>query len=275
MTEEATPVEGTEEPAVVVDLDSNPPDGTVGKSHEGFKAPVAEEPEPEEPAAEGDEPAVEEPEEEGEKDADGELDKSVWGDTQTEVGNSVLGMLQDSGISVEDAKALMYDAVVNGDVTKIDVAALTEKVGKHAAAIILNGTKNFITENKVRNEGIVKDVHDTVGGEANWNAASKWASANMPESTLAEYRPMIDKGGAAARFAAGEILAAYNADAANTTLAPTTPRAEPTATSAPTSKATTRAEYFSALEKANRRGATNKELATIQADRNRGRARGI
>lgn len=286
MSKEVTPAVEAPEEAVAaepVDLDANPVDGTLASTDAGFVAKAEEAP-AEEPAAEA-EPAAEEPEPEqadpeqadpeGQETQGDNHDAAVWGDTGSSIGNSVLGMLQESGISTEDAKALMYDAVMEGDVTKIDVDALAEKVGKNAANIIMSGTKTFIAESEAKTASIVEEVHSAVGGKDNWEAASAWAASNIPEDTLAEYRPMIDKGGAAARFAAQEILAAYNADGNNSTLAPTTPRAEPTSVSPPASTATTRAEYFAALEKAHRRGASQKEIAVIQADRNRGRAKGI
>ena len=270
MTEEVTTPE-VEVEAVVVDLDANPVDGTLAATSEGFVA-KAEEPVAAEPAAE---PVAEEPAAEAAPAEEPKADASVWGDTGSDLGNSVLGMLEDSGISTEDAKALLFDAVQAGDVTKIDVDALTAKVGKNAATIILSGTKGFIAENAANNEVVITDVHAAAGGKDNWDSAAAWAASNMEADTLAEYRPMIDKGGAAARFAVSEILAAYNADGENSTIAPATPRAEGDSVSPPASTATTRAEYFAAFEKAHRRGASTKEVAAIQADRNRGRAKGI
>lgn len=283
MAEEVTPVA---EEAVAVDLDANPADGTVASTDAGFQA-KAEEPAVEEPAAAAEEPATDpasaEAEEEPAKEATEEpaaedkkgADASVWGDTGSDLGNSVLGMLEDSGISTDDAKALLFDAVQAGDITKVDTAALTAKVGKHAANIILSGTKGFIAENAAKNEAVIAGVHEAAGGKDNWESAAAWASSNMEADALAEYRPMIDKGGASARFAVSEILAAYNADGNNSTIAPTTPRAEGTSVSPPASTATTRAQYVAALEKAHKRNASPKEIAIIQANRNNGRKQGI
>ena len=203
------------------------------------------------------------------------LDTKVWGDTGNEVGNSVLGMLQESGIEPADAKALLFDAVQAGDVSKIDRAALEAKVGKNAANIIMSGTETFIKENASNTAAIISDVHKTAGGEDNWNKVSEWAAANVSKEDLAEYAPMIDKGGAAARFAVNEIMASYNADAKNSTIQPATPRAEATSVSPPAVVGTSRREYVAALEKAHRFGTpTAKELATITAQREAGRKQG-
>jgi hypothetical protein len=271
MVDEVTPPEAAVE---TVEPLGGQPDGTeaVNVTPPTEVNPV-EEP-AEEPALKPKEtPAEDLPAEEPAKEPAADL--SAWGDTGSEVGNSVLGMLQDSGIAVDDAKALLFDAVQAGDITKIDVAALTEKVGKHAANIIMSGTKSYISENKSKSDGIMTDVYAHAGGEENWTKASKWASENVPEADLAQYRPMLDKGGASARFVVSEVLAAYNKSEDNTTITPTTPRAEGDLGVPPAREATTRAQYVKDLEKANKNKASPREMAAIQAARNLGRKQGI
>ncbi|MDG1314507.1 MAG: hypothetical protein P8P29_03150 [Flavobacteriaceae bacterium] len=230
---------------------------------------------PQEPAEQ--EIPDEEPAEAPAEDAplDAPLDTEVWGDSGSDVGNSVLGILQNSGVSTEDAKALLYDAVQAGDVTQIDKAALADKVGKHAAEIILTGTKAFIAETAAKTAEAVKAVHAAAGSKDNWDKASAWASKNIPEDALAEYRPMIDHGGAQARFAVSEIIAAYNKAPQNSSISTTSTRVEATSTSPPARTAMSRAEYVAALDKAHRKGASNKEIATIQAARLLGRKQGL
>jgi len=280
--EPATPA--TEAAAAIDPI--NPPDGSVATNAEGF---VAKEQEAAaEPAKEGEadpegetpkegEPADPEKESEGDaKPDDKPLDTETWGDTGSDIGNSVLEVLQNSGLSTEDAKALLFDGVKAGDVSQIDAAALEAKVGKAASTIIMTGVKAFVAETAAKNEAIVADVYKAAGSQENWEVASQWAASNIPEDTLAEYRPMIDKGGAAARFAVQEIITAYNNDANNSSLATSpTPRAEPTSASPPASAATTRAQYVAALEKAHRTGAKPAEIAAIQRSRELGRQQGI
>lgn len=264
-----------------VDLKNGPKDTSEASTDEGFKAsavehatapetPPAQESEAPTPEAEGEAPATEEVSESTAPEG-----PEAWGDTGSEAGNDVLGMLQESGISTADAKSLLFDAVQSGDLTKIDRAALEEKVGKHAANIILRGTETFVKEQQIKVDTIIADVHTAAGGSEQWGKVSAWASKNIQEAELAEYRPMIDKGGASARFAVAEIMGRYNADANNTTLTINNSRAEATSVSPPASTAITRAEYVAALEKAHRRGASHKELAEIQAQRNAGRKQGI
>ena len=259
----ATPASEVDKPAAVeaeakveeeVTAEAAPVEGEV----------VAEE---EAPAAEAEEAPAEEPKSH-------DLDHKVWGDTGSTVGNSVLGYLQDAGVTPEDAKALLFDAAQSGDVTQIDQVALEAKLGKHGANIVMAGAKTFISEGKAKVAAVSEVVHNAVGGEETWNRVRDWAVENVSDDVLAEYRPMIDKGGAAARFAAHELAGLYNGDTANSSVQLNT-RAEATSVSPPASTATTRAEYVAALEKAHKKGASQAELDKIQAARVAGRKQGL
>lgn len=204
------------------------------------------------------------------------LDKEVWGSTGDEVGDSVLELIQNAGLSVEDTKALMYDAVQAGDVTKIDRDALVEKVGKAKATLILAGVENFVTGQKAKAQTILTEVHTTVGGETNWTTLTAWAKTAVPEAELAQYRTMIDAGGAQARFAAAELASKFNADPKNTTLqsaktAEIIGDGKPPSAVVPLNKA----DYFKQIDAAYARGASQAEIDQINAARAAGRAKGL
>lgn len=204
----------------------------------------------------------------------GALDTDVWGDTGSEVGNSTLTLIQNAGVSTEDAKALLYDAVVAGDATKVDVAKLEELVGKDKATLVIAGVKGFITETNEKNSSIRSAVFDAAGGEDTWNKVVDWAKSS--DTDLSEYAPLIDAGGAQARFAVAEIKAKYNADANNTALPKEgqAPRQEGTSSTAPTIKPLGTAEYVIALEKAYNKG-DKQEMDRITAARRLGRSQGL
>lgn len=204
------------------------------------------------------------------------LDTAVWGSTGDEVGDSVLELIQNSGLSVEETKALMYDAVKAGDPTKIDRDALVEKVGKAKATLILAGVENFVNTSKAKAQTILTEVHTTVGGEANWKQVTEWAKGNVAEAELAQYRTMIDAGGAQARFAAAELAAKYNGDSKNTTLT-TAKTTELLGDGKPSSdiKPLTKAEYYAQIDAAYARRATQAEIDQINAARAAGRAKGL
>tara|TARA_R110002012_G_scaffold96493_1_gene232521 strand:+ start:2982 stop:3821 length:840 start_codon:yes stop_codon:yes gene_type:complete len=239
--------------------------------------PPAEEPETEEPKAE-EEPAAEEaPTEEPAEEPVAELDTDVWGETGNENGDAVLKMLQDAKVSPEEAKALLYDAVQEGDATKIDHAKLAEKVGDAQATLIINGAKLFITERADATQATVADIHKTVGGEDNWKQVADWGVKNIPEAEMNEYRELIDAGGAKARFAAQEMANKFNGDDANSSLTNTT--VEPTSATPPATRAITRAEMVAELDKVHNSNMPFAERAKqdrmIRAARKAGQAQGI
>lgn len=183
-----------------------------------------------------------------------DLDTTVWGDTNSEVGNSTLTLLQNAGTTPEEAKALLFDAISSGDVTKIDKDALIEKVGKDNANLVLAGVKGYISENAERVTSVKTAVYEEAGSQENWNKMTDWANANNVD--LSEYAPLIDRGGAAARFAVTEIKAKFNADSKNTALpAGQAPRQEPTNIATPSVvPITSAAEYATKYAKAHEKG---------------------
>lgn len=157
----------------------------------------------------------------GQPDDDTPLNVDVWGSTGSKQGDAVLALLQNSGVSTDEAKALMFDAIQAGDPTKIDVAALEAKVGKNKATIIIAGANNFVKESRDAANAIVSTMHDEVGGAANWKVIAEWAKEGVPAEDLEVLREMIDGGGVKARLAAKEMKGLYEAADGNSTLAKT------------------------------------------------------
>lgn len=213
------------------------------------------------------------------KDADGEnkpLDHDVWGTTGDKTGDAALQILQNAGMSPEDAKAIMFDAVREGKPENIDRNALIEKIGAAKTELVLGGVRDFVTRSKAKADAVLKDVHTAVGGEDNWKAVTTWAkqNGNVPEADMAAYHTMIDAGGPQARFAASELAALYNKDSKNTTLNAKDELVGDTAAKE-NIKPMTRVEAFEAKQKAMRKGASAAELNAISRARALGRQQGI
>ena len=212
---------------------------------------------------------------ENEDDEEKELDTSVWGDSGDEVGNSVLQTLQNSGVSTEEAKALLWDAVEAGDPTKVDRDALVEKVGKVKATLIMAGIENVTSRNNAKIAEVTKVANETAGGEANWKKASAWAVKNLGADELDELRNMLDKGGRQAKFAAGEIVARYNDDPKNTALTAGKGQVKPDGKGGNAVQPISRREYGEQLDKLHRRRGTPAEFAALKAQRQAGIKAGI
>ena len=205
-----------------------------------------------------------------------ELDTTVWGSTGDEVGDSVLLVLQNSGISVEDAKALIYNPLTeHGDPTKLNKNALIEKVGKANANLVLAGIENFVSKNNTKNEAVLKDVYEIAGGKDNWEQVAPWAREKLSEADRKDYADMLDAGGAKAKFAAHEIIRLYNADTNNTSIGKTT-TLEGESPAGDQGEAITRIEYAERMDKLYRTGKASKAaIAEVQRARERGRKKGI
>ena len=203
------------------------------------------------------------------------LDTKVWGDAGSDVANSVLETLQNSGVKPDEAKALLWDAVQEGDPSKIDRDALVEKVGKAKATLIMAGVNGVIRDNKERLEAVQKVTFDVAGGEANWKTAAAWAVKHIPENDLEELRGMLDKGGRSAKVAAQEIVEKYNKDPKNTSLnkgKTITPGGKP---STKVENPLSRAQYGAELDRAHNRRAGPAEFAALKARRDAGKKLGI
>lgn len=205
-----------------------------------------------------------------------QLDGDVWGSTGSEVGDTVLLKLQESGITPDKAKALLYDAVKAGDPSKIDKDALVKELGEASANIVLTGIDNFIKENAAANEAVLKAVHEAVGGEKNWDTLRDWAKANLKPEEITEYIDLIDQGGLAARMAAKDLNERYE-KAGNTSLK----QAEQIIPNANQQqqqsdlKPLTAKDYFAACEKAQRDGTYETVRSKLLAARNLGKQKGI
>lgn len=202
------------------------------------------------------------------------LDTTVWESTGSEVGDAVLTKLQNSGVTPEEAKALLYDAVVAKDISKIDKAALAAKVGEASATIILDGITSFIASVEQANAKTMQSIHDVVGSADNWDAVRTWAKENMSEEQRLEYAAMIDISPRAAKMAAKamyeDYIAAGHTEFTNTgAVIPNVNSNEEAVTPL------TAAQYFKAVEKANAEGTYLAQKDKLLRARLAGKKQGI
>lgn len=155
---------------------------------------------------------------------DAPLDKETWGSTGDEVGDSVLELIQNSGMTTEEAKTFFAEATMSLDPSKIDRDALVAKVGKSTATLILAGVENFTAKEKDRINSINSTLHTAAGGKAEWDTITDWAKNNLDESVRREYGDLINQGGKKAAFVVHDLkqqyAAAGNSDTADTTVVP-------------------------------------------------------
>jgi len=268
------PVETPEDKPAVATPETKPAASPPPSNKE--RAAEAEAKEAEEKAA-AEAKAAEEAEATGEEEAeDKALDTSVWGDAGDDVANSVLTELQNSGVTPDEAKALLWDAVEKGDPSKVDRDALVEKVGKARATLIMAGIENVTSKNNAKIEEVTAIAHKAAGDKESWTKATKWANAKMDASELDELRGMMDKGGRQAEFAASEIVSRYNADPNNTSLKAGSKQLNADGKAKPAGEPLSRRQYGEELDKAHRTGRLTPALQeSLKARRALGAKQGI
>lgn len=181
-------------------------------------------------------------------------------DYKDEAANSAVKLLVDAGITIQEADALFRPAVEADDLSKVDVAKLTEKVGKDKATLIMIGLKDFYGRQQAETKKSLSVIYDAVGGEANWALVKAWSvgkSKTDPAhaTKVAELNAMFDLNPTAAGIAAKEIRGLYEADPGNKSLQIKMVEGDKTGSSVGVGeKPMTRTEYVAALEAANNKG---------------------
>lgn len=208
-------------------------------------------------------------------DKSGDTDEDVWGSTGDDVGDSVLDMLKEAGTTPDTAKALLWDAVKEGDVTKIDRDALVEAVGKARANLVMAGMENYVGKIAARTKEVTEAVHSAVDGADNWSAIRTWAQEALSADEMVDYAELIDKGGRRASLAAKDLADRY-VEAGNTLV-----KAEGTITPAgkaqpPKVEPLSRIDYFNAVNKLHKTGkADESSLNQLWKQRELGKSRGL
>lgn len=189
----------------------------------------------------------------GDKQDDTTDDDVVWPDTGSDIGNEVVAYLKETGVTPEQAKALLWDSAQSGDYSKIDKAALVAAVGEAGANIVLAGMKSFIGEFQAKKAAAAESIYTAVGGEQNWNKLRDWARANLSKEELQDYVSLIDKGGRFVNVAIKDMTERY-VEAGNTGFekGEVVPKQQGKTTDVV--KPLSRREYFEELDKLNRVG---------------------
>lgn len=164
--------------------------------------------------------AEEKPAEEKTEKKDDAKDYPVYND---EAADAVTAMLKEAGVTLEEADALFAKAVESKDMKDIDVEALTKKVGKEKAALIMIGVKDYYGRKFAGIQETVTAVHDVVGGKDNWTKVAEWARNKADKDPafakeLDQYNVMFDTNKKAALAAVNELKVAYEKDPGNKSL---------------------------------------------------------
>lgn len=188
-------------------------------------------------------------------------------------------ILKTAEIPVEESNAIFAEAINTGDLSKVDLATLQEKLGKDKADLVMILAKSYVDTTVGDVQKITEEAHKLVGGEENFKAMREWASkkeASDPEfaKVLADIRTMADSGSPVATKSAVQELARLWKEDPNTTIP-----AELMEGDAPGNsqgiKPMTRREYADAINAARIKGTYNAERQGLWARRQAGMKQGI
>lgn len=158
--------------------------------------------------------------EEGETTDEAPADYELTGDVAAD---GIIEMFREAEIPVEVSDAIFREAAETGDLSKIDRAKLVEIFGEHKANMVVIAATDYYTRTVGNVQATVTAVHETVGGEKNWNTLIAWANKRAEQdpafkTQLNEYAGMFEQNKTAATLAAKALREAYDADPKNKSL---------------------------------------------------------
>lgn len=267
MSEEA--VQEPTEPTVVETPEGDTPEPTT---------PETPNPAPETPESdEGADPNPEsDPEQDQEPDASEDLGYEEYSDP---VLKQAVNVLKKANISAEESNALFAEVLETGDFSKLDKAALVEKLGEGDAELVTVLAEKYFEGQRATFERLENDVYDLTGGKEVFESMRDWAQTKAesdPEfaKDLAEIRDMLNTGNTRiVKAAVTELFDMYKVDPDTTIPAELLKGDKPGSNSGVI--ALSRAEYIDAVEKAHRNGTYEQDAPKLWAQRELGKKKGI
>lgn len=216
-----------------------------------------------------------------------ETDAAGWMETDNPSLQASLNLMKAAGLSPSEAGEFFNEALDTGDLGKVDQEALTARVGKDNAELILSGVTKYSTDQSAEVLAKVNAIQAEVGGKDNWAEMVKWskAAARADENVkaeLTELQTMMNGSEMQGKLAARRMLEMYNGDKKNTTLTAAKPAvsAAPTPTMAaapaPTVEPITAQEYVEQINALTSKGAKHQQdMERLSRARAAGRKAGI
>ena len=212
-----------------------------------------------------------------------------WMQSDSKEFNAAIGLMKAGGMTPAEAALVFDEAAQTGDMTKVDMELLVEKVGEDNAKLIMAGFNSYA---EAEGQAVLQRsmaIQDAVGGPDNWAKMRAWARGKAPgdeafTKKVTDLTALLNGDSqVAAELAAKEFMGMYNADANNSTVAPTpTKEVDVMATPAVQTKSTVEPlgvrAYSEAVMDANanlRGAALNAKLAELSRARAAGRAQGM
>lgn len=188
-----------------------------------------------------------------------ELDAEDYVTYDNPTAEAIVTTLKEAGVTTKEADTFFRTAIEANDMSKIDMAGLTAKVGKEKAILIAAAIKDYYTTEFAAVQETVKAVYTEVGGEANWLKVQAWAqklAAADPEfaKKVQSYNKMLDLDKTSAVMATKALVADYNADKNNKSLTVTIVHGDKSASGGLGEAPLSRDEYLAKVKAAHDKG---------------------
>ncbi|MGK7754384.1 hypothetical protein [Roseovarius sp. C03] len=192
----------------VEEQQDQPGPGAEGQDEPGTDQQTADQPteDQEDPESEEERLARLDAETEDDK-ADKPLDAVTWGSTGHAAADEALRIIQNVGLSTDDAQDLLLDAAMSRDPSKVDQKALTAKIGPRRTKAIMEALETFSNDMRPRDERISNEVWQFSNGPKALEQLIQQGSEKLSPAEMQGYLIEIGKGGASAQRAVERLQA--------------------------------------------------------------------
>jgi hypothetical protein len=145
--------------------------------------------------------------------ADKPLDAVTWGSTGHAAADEALRIIQNVGLSTDDAQELLLDAAMSRDPSKVDQKALTAKIGPRRTKAIMEALETFSTDMRPRDERVSNEVWQYSNGPKALERLVQQGMEKFGPAEMQGYLMEMGKGGASAQRAVESLQAAVTGKA--------------------------------------------------------------
>lgn len=135
------------------------------------------------------------------------LDAAVWGSTGHAVADEALRIIQNVGLSTDDAQELLLDAAMSRDPAMVDQKALTAKIGPRRAKAVMQALETFSKDMRPRDRRISDEVWQYSNGPKALERLIQQGSEKLNPAEMQGYLIEIGKGGSSAQRAVERLKA--------------------------------------------------------------------
>lgn len=141
------------------------------------------------------------------------LDAAVWGSTGHAAADDALRMIQNVGLSTDDAQDLLLEAAMSRDPGKVDQKALTSKIGPRRTKALMRALETFSKDMRPKDQRISNEVYQHTNGPKALQRLIEQGNEKLSVSEMRLYILEMGKGGSSAQRAVENLQARVSSKA--------------------------------------------------------------